>query len=102
MAIKKFWRNISKNKVTVIVNVNVCENTETNQNVSVDVEVEMNKVELIDAIAASAKLTKADAGIIDAISMGAKLTKADAGRALDTTIESTIKLRTFKAIEPEP
>ena len=70
----------------------------------------MNKEELIDAIAGSAKLTKADAGrllaslpkkefydffvgadktaLIDAISAGAKLTKADAGRALDATIES--------------
>ncbi len=86
----------------------------------------MSKAELIDAIAASAKLTKADAGrileempskidvarmlacmskkqfselllgndrlvIIDAISAGAKLTKADAGRALDATIESIHK-----------
>lgn len=70
----------------------------------------MSKIELIDAIAASAKLTKADAGrlmanmprkefsefllgtekaeIIDAISLGAKLTKADAGRALDVAIDS--------------
>lgn len=70
----------------------------------------MSKPELIDAIASSAKLTKADAGrfigsmpkkefeefllgkekpvIIDAISAGAKLTKADAGRALDVMIEA--------------
>jgi len=53
--------------------------------------VNMTKAELIDAIASSAKLTKADAGrligggvkggkvLIDAISAGAKLTKADAG-----------------------
>lgn len=62
------------------------------------------QTELIDAISASAKLTKADAGrilnmsekelfryftgmskaqLIDAIASGAKLTKADAGRALD-------------------
>jgi len=76
----------------------------------------MNKIELIDAIAASAKLTKADAGrliaslpkkeiveflfgvektvLIDAISAGAKLTKADAGRALDATIEQMRKLKT--------
>lgn len=85
----------------------------------------MSNKELIDAIASSAKLTKADAGrlvkvfevmpskadaarmmacmpekelidflfgmkkveLIDAISAGAKLTKADAGRALDRTIE---------------
>lgn len=75
----------------------------------------MNKIELIDAIAASAKLTKADAGrliaslpkkeiitylfgvektvLIDAIAAGAKLTKADAGRALDTTIEQIKKLK---------
>jgi len=75
----------------------------------------MNRVELIDAIASSAKLTKADAGrliaslpkreiitylfgvektvLIDAISAGAKLTKADAGRALDTTIEQIKKLK---------
>lgn len=73
----------------------------------------MSKTELIDAIASSAKLTKADAGrmmasmtkkefdefllgkekivIIDAISAGAKLTKADAGRALDATIEAIHK-----------
>lgn len=76
----------------------------------------MTKAELIDAIAASAKLTKADAGrilkmtekellnfffgmkkaeLIDAISAGAKLTKADAGRALDLAIElSHRKLKT--------
>lgn len=63
-----------------------------------------DKVALIDAIAASAKLTKADAGriakgftdeeliniffgmsktkLIDAISAGAKFTKADAGRVV--------------------
>lgn len=73
----------------------------------------MSTKELIDAIAASAKLTKADAGrlmgdmpkrefeeflvgkekavIIDAISSGAKLTKADAGRALDAAIEAIHK-----------
>ena len=75
----------------------------------------MSKAELIDAIASSAKLTKADAGrliaslpkkeiieflfgvektvLIDAISAGAKLTKADAGRALDATIEQIKKLK---------
>lgn len=75
----------------------------------------MSKTELIDAIAASAKLTKADAGrliaslpkkeiitylfgvektvLIDAIAAGAKLTKADAGRALDATIEQIKKLK---------
>lgn len=75
----------------------------------------MSKAELIDAIASSAKLTKADAGrliaslpkreiitylfgvektvLIDAISAGAKLTKADAGRALDVTIEQIKKLK---------
>lgn len=68
----------------------------------------MTKTELIDAIAASAKLTKADAGrilkmtekelfnyffgmrkteLIDAISDGAKLSKADAGRGLNLSIE---------------
>ncbi len=69
----------------------------------------MSKEELIDAIAGSAKLTKADAGrvvkqmtedelmkyvfglskekLIDAIASGAKLTKADAGRALDVTLK---------------
>lgn len=63
-----------------------------------------DKVALIDAIAASAKLSKADAGriskgftdevlmnisfglsktkVIDAIASGAKLTKADAGRVI--------------------
>jgi nucleoid DNA-binding protein len=73
----------------------------------------MTKAELIDAIASSSKLTKADAGrmmgsmplkefeefllgkekavIIDAISAGAKLTKADAGRALDAAIEAIHK-----------
>ncbi len=73
----------------------------------------MSTKELIDAIASSAKLTKADAGrmmagmpkkefdefligkektaIIDAISAGAKLTKADAGRALDAAIEAIHK-----------
>ena len=75
----------------------------------------MSRAELIDAIASSAKLTKADAGrliaslpkkeiieflfgvektvLIDAISAGAKLTKADAGRALDATIEQIKKLK---------
>lgn len=75
----------------------------------------MSRAELIDAIAASAKLTKADAGrliaslpkkeiitylfgvektvLIDAISAGAKLTKADAGRALDATIKEIKKLK---------
>ncbi len=85
----------------------------------------MSKKELIDAISAGAKLTKADAGrtlrriyegmpskieagrlfanmpkkefseflfasdpvLIDAIAASAKLTKADAGRALDVAIE---------------
>lgn len=73
----------------------------------------MTKAELIDAIAASSKLTKADAGrvaqkiiddeliqfilvmkkaeLIDAISAGAKLTKADAGRVLNVTIQSIHK-----------
>lgn len=68
------------------------------------------KIELIDAIAASAKLTKADAGrilkplseeelirfvfgmkkekLIDAISDGAKLTKADAGRVVKVMIDA--------------
>ncbi|MBK7667717.1 MAG: hypothetical protein IPJ32_10480 [Sphingobacteriaceae bacterium] len=75
----------------------------------------MSRAELIDAIASSAKPTKADAGrliaslpkreiitylfgvektvLIDAISAGAKLTKADAGRALDVTIEQIKKLK---------
>lgn len=35
------------------------------------------------------------------IATGSKLTKADAGRALDSSIEARIKLRTFKAMEPE-
>lgn len=39
--------------------------------------------------------------VIDAISASAKLTKADAGRALDAALESSIKLRTFKVMEPE-
>lgn len=69
----------------------------------------MNRKDLIDAIATSSKLTKADAGrlikrvtkealvkllfgmsykkTVDAIANGAKLTKADAGRALDVTLE---------------
>lgn len=68
-----------------------------------------DKVALIDAIAASAKLSKADAGriakgftdeeliniyfgtsktkVIDAIASGAKLTKADAGRVVIVIIE---------------
>ncbi|MBK9284739.1 MAG: hypothetical protein IPM51_10540 [Sphingobacteriaceae bacterium] len=68
-----------------------------------------DKVALIDAIAASAKLSKADAGriakgftdqeliniffgtsktkVIDAIASGAKLTKADAGRIVIVIIE---------------
>ena len=76
----------------------------------------MSNAELIDAIAASEKLTKADAGrfvkrmsehelmqyvfgmkkaeLIDAISAGAKLSKADAGRALDVTIKQIKKLKT--------
>lgn len=67
----------------------------------------MSKIELIDAIAASGKLTKAGSGrlmktltedelikfvfgmsktkLIDAISAGAKLTKADAGRVVNVT-----------------
>jgi nucleoid DNA-binding protein len=45
-------------------------------------------------------LNKAE--LIDAIASGSKLTKADAGRVLDSAIESSIKLRTFKAMEPEP
>lgn len=71
----------------------------------------MSKTELIDAIASSAKLTKADAGrliaslpkkeiitflfgvektvLIDAIASGAKLTKADAGRALDARLNKS-------------
>ena len=40
--------------------------------------------------------------LIDSIAAGSKLTKADAGRALDATIESIVKLRNFKATEPEP
>lgn len=73
----------------------------------------MTKAELIDAIAAGSKLSKADAGriigtlpkkefsefllgnekaaIIDAISAGAKLTKADAGKSLDIAIEAIHK-----------
>ena len=69
----------------------------------------MSRKELIDTIAASSKLTTADAGrliadmpkkefeefllgkekavLIDAIASGAKLTKADAGRALNITLE---------------
>lgn len=68
-----------------------------------------DKVALIDAIAASAKLSKADAGriakgytdeelinnyfgtsktkVIDAIASGAKLTKADAGRVVAVIVE---------------
>ena len=75
----------------------------------------MSNAELIDAIASSATLTKADAErliaslpkreiiiylfgvektvLIDAISAGAKLTKANAGRALDATIEQIKKLK---------
>lgn len=40
--------------------------------------------------------------LMDSISASAKLTKADAGRALDVAIESSIKLRNFKVMEPEP
>lgn len=69
-----------------------------------------DKVALIDAIAASAKLSKADAGriakgftdeeminiffgtsktkLIDAIAQGAKLTKADAGRVVPIITET--------------
>ena len=68
-----------------------------------------DKIALIDAIAASAKLSKADAGriakgytdeelinnyfgtsktkVIDAIASGAKLTKADAGRVVAVIVE---------------
>ena len=70
---------------------------------------DMDKKELIDAIAAGSKLTKADAGrllrslpkkeiifyvfgrskadLIDAIASHSKLTKADAGRMLDVILE---------------
>lgn len=77
----------------------------------------MSKIELIDAIAVSGKLTKADAGrlmktltedelmkfifgmnktkLIDAVSAGAKLTKADAGRVVNVTsalIQAKLKI----------
>jgi hypothetical protein len=39
--------------------------------------------------------------LIESVTAGAKVNKAKAGEALDTAIESIIKLRRFKATEPE-
>lgn len=89
MVIKKLWGYIRRHgKSCVNVSVIVIVHKEKKDEVLVNVDVEvvrMTKDQLIDAIAASSKLTK-----------------ADAGRALDTAIESSIKLRSFKAMEPEP
>jgi len=85
--VKKLWGYIRRKRTRVIINVtvNVCGVKKEDVEVAVDIDVDrISKDELIDSIATSAKLTK-----------------ADAGKALNTVIESSIRLRTFKAVEPD-
>lgn len=84
--VKKLWGYIKRESNHLKIDVTVkIRNDENELETLVNVEVSnMTKDELIIAIEASSKLTK-----------------ADAGRALNAALESSIKLRGFKAMEPE-
>lgn len=74
------------NCITILIDIKIeCDERETKKG-EVDLNTQRDtKVELIDAIAASAKLSK-----------------ADAGRVLQASIEALVKQRIFIATEPEP
>lgn len=92
--LKKFWSYIKpkSNRITILIKIKMeCDERDLpagqagNKNGKVDVEVECKtKTELIDSIAASAKLSK-----------------ADAGRTMEGLIQATVLLKNFKATEPE-
>lgn len=85
--LKKLWSYIKpkSNCITILINIKMeCDERE-NKNGEIDVEVQCKtKTELIDSIAASAKLSK-----------------ADAGRAMEGLIQASVLLKNFKAMEPE-
>lgn len=85
--LKKLWSYIKpkSNCITVLINIKMeCDERE-NKNGELVVElVCKTKTELIDSIAASAKLSK-----------------ADAGRTMEALIQATVLLKNFKATEPE-
>lgn len=85
--LKKLWSYIKpkSNCITIVIKIKMeCDERENNTG-EVDVEVKCKtKTELIDSIAASAKLSK-----------------ADAGRAMDGLIQASVLIKNFKAMEPE-
>lgn len=85
--LKKLWSYIKpkSNCITILINIKMeCDERE-NKNGELDVGVVCKtKTELIDSIAASAKLSK-----------------ADAGRTIEGLIQATVLLKNFKATEPE-
>jgi len=82
--LKRLWCILKrKQSTTITINVEVeCEKIK--EEVSLKVDVEYRKTEPIDAIAASAKLSK-----------------ADAGRSTNGLMKAMVLLRNFKAQEPE-
>jgi len=85
--LKKLWGYIKpkSNCITILINIKMeCDERE-NKKGEVDVEIVCKtKTELIDSIAASAKLSK-----------------SDAGRAMEGLIQASVLLKNFKATEPE-
>lgn len=85
--LKKLWSYIKpkSNCITIVIKIKMECDEKENKNRGFDVEVQCKtKTELIDSIAASAKLTK-----------------ADEGRAMDGLIQASVLLKNFKATEPE-
>ena len=85
--LKKLWGYIRKEKIRVIIFMNVKVDCEVKENHSGKVDIEV--------------LCISKEVLVDSIAVTAKLTKADAGRALDATLESIKRLKDFKATEPE-
>jgi len=84
--LRKLWSNLKRKKHTPTIKITIeveCGEEVENSSLQVDVDCQ-NKIELIDAIAASAKLTK-----------------ADAGRSVNGLFKTLVILRDFKAQEPE-
>lgn len=80
---RKLWGDKNRAIIKIIIKVERVKKEKEEKGIIVDVKCSA-KSDLIESVAACAKVNK-----------------AETGEALDTAIESIIKLRRFKATEPE-